>query len=473
MKTENEVIIKTKETKAGGIVSLIKPEKGLPFFRYTAPAEAIKDTFRYIITQFDMSDSATVNISINAIDNATNQTIFNEEFDHFFTCMTFFANGSVGTKTLRNMMNIEQGQYLNNEWIDTVFKDFSKVFPKVENGVFDFEKYIGTYTYNAEKGWIKSDSKGKIVINFPSSEKAEGNDTNFVIEEYTYSSTPIKTETSETYLPSTFRAFLQINDKDIFGAQLGKGERKIATQYHPSGLPIAFELDVFIMPYQIKFSTINKEAIAYETSFQITDKDGCSLQLNGKIRLKRNDFASLKELTKDDIVDLDGSLSINNLTLTNLGSIYDLVKIGTPTQEDVNKLFNVQVIKGDRKLGRLALTLEPASIDMLYPDGSSQNISKRMIDFFDLYFRKKTTTPTMTTGPVPASDAAPASSIAPKSIPKGTSKKSVAVPAPSDKVEGIISAFKQRFTLNLEPDPKQPGSISKLFKSSKPKGKQK
>lgn len=454
MTKENEEIVKKMETKAGGIVSLVKPATGFPFFRYKAPAQAVKDTFRYVIKQYGLTDSASVIIQVDPSAEVDDQKRFNEEYDHVFNCITFFVNGSIGTKTLRNAFGIEQGEYLNNKWLDEVFNGFEKVVPPIKNGEFLFENYVGMYNYKRESGWQKPEPSEAIVINFPSSPIAVTNDVSLVIESYKLFPEPFKDGESKFYLPVSFRAFLQLNGKDLFGAQLGKG--KIPTEYHPSGVPIAFDLDVFVEPYQVKFITTNEKAVAFKSSFSIKEKEECSLILNTEFVIEPMDTTDLGKFDLR-LKSIQGDLSLNGLTFTNLESLYQISQVKEKTQEAIDKVFDIGVSLGEKRIGKLAYILDKEIIEIVFADGTRQDITKRLIDFFGLYFKKK-------------DNGSVSSNVETKDQPAlmmkaMTSTKSVE----GSKLEAIASGLKTRFDINLNPDPENPGSLARLFGAVKEK----
>lgn len=459
MNKENEEIVKKIETKAGGIVSLVKPATGFPFFRYKAPAHAVKDTFRYIIKQYGLTDTASVIIQVDSSVEIDDQKKFNEEYDHVFNCITFFVNGSIGTKTLRNVFGIEQGEYLNNKWLDEVFNGIEKVFPPIKNGEFYFEKYVGVYNYKRDSGWQKPEPSKGIVINFPSSPIAEKNDVSLVIESYELFPKPFKDGESEFYLPVSFRAFLQLSGKDLFGAQLGKG--KIPTQYHPSGVPIAFDLDVFVDPYQIKFVTTNEKAVVFKSSFSIKEKEECSLILNTEFVIEPMDTTDLGKFELR-LKSIQGDLSLNGTTFSNLESLFKISQLKEKTQEAIDKVFDIGVSLGEKRIGKLAYVLDKEIIEIVFADGTRQDITKRLVDFFDLYFKKKDSESI-------ASKVEDGSK--PVSMAKSMTTTTLTQSAEVSKLEAIATGLKTRFAINLKPDSENPGSLARLFGAVKTKEK--
>jgi len=296
-----EEIIKTIKTKKGAKVSLVKPDVGLPFFRYHAGSDAIKDSFRYVIRQFGLQDTATVDVQVHPPEIPdSDPTKFNEMLDYFLeTCVKNFMDGTTGMLALTNLLGIDEGEPLNDDWLNLVFKGFEEVFnPKNDN--FNFKNHLGNYTYVGDGAWELTPNKSNnINVLLPSTEEVwfneKKNDARLTIENYEHVEVEIeqpKTEVKTLFLPQSFKADFYIGKEHYFGAYLNGKESKIATKYHRSGIPISFDLRLYVNPYDIQLAvtTTVTKAKGMNTNIQFLIKNGdCKLGFNAKIRLAHDD----------------------------------------------------------------------------------------------------------------------------------------------------------------------------------------
>ena len=390
-----EEIIKTIETKKGVKVSLIKPEGGLPFFRYHAGSKAIRDSFRYIIKQYGLTDTATVNVQVESpVLPENDQEKFNEMLDYFLeTCVKKFMDGTRGTLALTNLFGIDEGEPLNNDWINVVFKRFEEVF-NPEEGNFVFEKHIGDYKYVGEGGWEFSENESEnIRIYFPSTrevwEADETKDAKLIVE--SYQNVKVQYERSETdirtfYLPQSFKADFYIGHERYYGASLNGKESGIPTIYHGEGIPISFDLRVYVNPYEIQFVTQTTITKAKKTKshIQLQIKEGdCKLGLETRIELAHDDLDNIDEA---DVKIPMADLIVNELTFNKLGTLFEAAKDEDLTQEELDQFVDIDVLMKGKKIGDIWFMLENEDIEMEFFDGARLNISDRFIKFFDDYF---------------------------------------------------------------------------------------
>jgi len=399
-----EEIIKTIKTKKGAKVSLVKPAEGLPFFRYHAGSSALIDNFHYIIKQHGMSDTAKVTVDVELpASNDGPQRQFNEELDSFFSCLEFFMDGSKGTLALTNLLGIDEGVPLNDDWIEDVFDGFTEVFPPADNGKFDFEERIGEYHFVIKEGvWKQEKSNSKLInIYFPSSPEQKENDVLLTIENYEYKEVKIIHEDNEIYyLPVSFASELYIGKERYFAAYLNGKNSRIPTEYHPYGLPISGELQLYVNPYDISLQVthqVNKQkGLDLSVYFIIQDRGKCKLGIDSVVSLAHDDFDNLES---DQIKFPTGNLIVNGITFTNLGSLYEAGIKELATQEEIDKILDVGVEMDGKRIGKVRVILDsPVDIDkdgradievdvvVEFNEGTTQSIRDKFIKHFDEYF---------------------------------------------------------------------------------------
>ena len=405
-----EEIIKTIETKKGAKVSLIKPQGGLPFFRYHAGSGELLDSFRYIIKQCGNTDTATVNVQVeSSILPGSDLFKFNEMLDYFLeTCVTNFMDGSKGTLALTNLLGIDEGEPLDNDWMnDVVFKRFENIF-NVKESLFVFEKHSGDYNYIG-KGVVSDDPKivdweyipndsNIINIRFPSTiekHKEGDNDARLTIGDYQYVEVKIDHDQPESgiktlYLPTSFKADFFLGKEHYYGAYLNGKDTKIPTKYHRYGIPISGDLRLYVNPYDLHLQVTSKmtKVKGFETNikFMITH-DKCQLGVDIVINLPHDDFDKI-EITDVKVPKAD--LIVNDLTFTKLGTLFEAAKDEEFTQKELDEVVDIDVLMNGEKIGDIWFMLENEDIEVEFEDKDKNkirlNISDRFIKFFEGYY---------------------------------------------------------------------------------------
>lgn len=381
-----EDIIKTIITKAGARVSLVQPEEGRPFFRYEAGANALTDSFRYIIRQHGQEDTATVTVNVDVpVEENTPRDYFNQQANGFLKCIEKAMDGSPATMALTNLLGIDEGDPLNDDWLDEVFQNFRFFDYAVEEGKpFNMADHFGRYIYVPGGYWEVQKADERVEIMFPSTREVYENDTVFTLKEY--KSTEVKQEKGVYNYPTHFNASLHIKDQPYFNLTLGGSGAKAETEYHyPSGIPIAFDISFTANPYSLNTVLRNEGGKQFQAMIQAKDADGCRFTAKTEFEL----YGEWWERMEDDQIHITmATLQFNDLEFRGLETFIMAVEQAVETQEKVDELVDILCYYKDEPIGKIRFDVEQELVLIEYKDGTSQNINDMVENFLDKYFNQ-------------------------------------------------------------------------------------
>ena len=380
-----EDIIKTITTRAGARVSLVQPQQGRPFFRYEAGANAVTDSFRYVIRQHGQEDTATVTVNVDVpVEEDTPRDYFNRQANGFIRCLEKAMDGSPATLALTNLLGIDEGEPLNDDWLDKVFHNFRHFDYAVEEGQpFNLKDHYGRYVYIASEGYFdiqKADDTLEIV--FPSSPDVLENDTVFVIKEY--QSTEVKLEKGLYHFPTHFHASLLIKDQPYFSLVLNGARSEADTEYHhPTGIPISFDVRLKVEPYNLDLLLQNQGGQEFFANVVLRDRDGCQINFRTNFGM----YADLENVQPEQVNFYNASLMLNELEFVGLESLWYAAQTNPQTQEEVDSMIYISCNYQGRYIGKVRILVEEQTVVLEYEDGTSQDLGELVMKFLDEYYQ--------------------------------------------------------------------------------------
>lgn len=376
-----EQVLKTIKTRKGGTVSLIKPDKGHPFFRYLAGAVATSDSFRYVIRQHGQEDTATVNIQVELpqTDQNDDQKNFNQVLNGFLNCVDAFMDGSPGTMALTNLLGIDEGDVLNDDWLQKVFANFKYVDYAKEGEALDFENHRGHYYYASNGGFWEYEPGGdSAVLHFPSSPEAEENDVQWLINNL--KTIPTKTEDGLYHLPVYLDTSLSINGKELLSLRINK-----MSYYGDTAIPEFVDMEAVAWPYVLKVKLESNEQHEFAIQGSISDGKGCHVDIDTRWLVNQD----LREKLDEEHIHLvDGALSLNDIQFTNLGNLWEAAKRNVEDQAELDKFVNIECLLKGKKIGDVRYIIKEEIVELTYLDGTRQNISDIVVEHFKQYFNE-------------------------------------------------------------------------------------
>ncbi len=377
-----EEVIKTIETKKGGKVSLIKPDNGRPFFRYLAGAVATTDSFRYVIRQHGQEDTATVNIQVKlpqANENDDRKNL-NNALKGFLNCVDAFMDGTKSTMALTNLLGIDEGDVLNDDWLEKVFSSFRFIDYAKETEALEFEQHYGQYHYVAEEGYWKFEPGGNsAVLHFPSSAKSAGNDTEWVIDYI--KTTPMKTEKGFYHLPIAASMRLGIKGEQLLGFKLNE-----VNYLEGTAIPLFGNLEAVAWPYVLRVNLESRDQKEFTIRGSIKDeKGGCHLDIDTVWHVNQD----LRDKLQDEHLHMvHGHVNINEIAFTNLHTLWEAAKSNIDNQEELDKVVRIECLLKGKKIGDVRYIIKEEAVELTYLDGTRQNISDIVIEHFKQYFNE-------------------------------------------------------------------------------------
>ena len=391
-----ETVLKKIITENGAKVELIKPTVGHPFFRYHAGATAVLDTFKYVIRQHGKESIAPVYVEVKPGDpDPVNDDFkdFNEEMTRFLKCMEAFLDGSPATLALTNMLGIDEGKELNDDWLQKVFGTFN-VDEKIKvDEAFQLHQIYGTYEFVAQFGkWKFQPGGNETVLLFPSSPDAGGNDTRLTINELVFKAFSDKNDT--VLIPVRVYGSLSIKDKPYYELRMNMehGPHKMVMnddQMVPIGLevfPEVFDLTFVAYPYELTVNMNQSYMKDFRFDIGIKNKNGCQLGLNGHFYV---DGDVREKVNPESIRFINGNLRINELEFVNLHTLAEAIQRGIETQEEVDKYVDIDCLLKGKKIGDVKILVKEQDVILVFLDGQKASIADYFKKFFDDYFSQK------------------------------------------------------------------------------------
>ncbi|GAB5526564.1 MAG: hypothetical protein Roseis2KO_44360 [Roseivirga sp.] len=377
-----EKVVKTIQTRNGGTVSLIEPDNGRQFFRYQAGSVATSDSFRYVIRQHGQEDTATVNIQVNLPQNNQNdnQKNFNNALKGFLNCADAFMDGSPGTQALTNLLGIDEGDLLNDDWMQKIFSSFRFIDYAKEAEALEFGNHIGHYHYSAVKGyWDYEPGGNSAVLHFPSSPQSEENDTEWIID---YIKTePRKTESGFYHLPVAVSTELRVKGELLLAFKVNE-----ISYLEGTAVPLYADIEAVAWPYVLQVSLKSQDQKEFFIRGTIKDqKGGCHVDVDTSWLV----YQDLRdELDENYIHMAHGDLNINDISFTNLNSLWEAAKANIEDQQELDKLVKIDCLLKGKKIGDIRYIIKEEMVELTYLDGTRQNISDMVVEHFKRYFQE-------------------------------------------------------------------------------------
>ncbi len=377
-----EKVVKTIQTRNGGTVSLIEPDNGRQFFRYKAGSVATSDSFRYVIRQHGQEDTATVNIQVNLpqSEQDDDQKNFNNALKGFLNCADAFMDGSPGTYALTNLLGIDEGDILNDDWMQKVFSSFRFIDYAKEAEALQFENHMGHYYYSLGEGyWDYKPGGNAAVLHFPSSPESEENDTEWIID---YIKTePRKTESGFYHLPVAVSTQLSVKGELLLAFKVNE-----VNYLEDTAIPLYADIEAVAWPYVLHVSLKSQNQKEFFIRGTIKDqKGGCHMDIDTSWHVYQN----LRDTLDENYIHMvHGDLNINDIGFTNLNSLWEAAKANIEDQQELDKLVKIDCLLKGKKIGNVRYIMKEEMVELTYLDGTRQNISDIVVEHFKRYFQE-------------------------------------------------------------------------------------
>lgn len=301
-------------------------------------------------------------------------------FDEALNCIKVLRDGPAMNVLLREFLSLSDGQAFNNDWIDDLtleLEDVLDLHQVEDNQRFDIGFYAGTYTYNSVFGWWTktNDQDNRVVFEFPSTPQEAMNNAVMVIENY--SDTQVQIESETYYLPNTANVNVTVDGTEIFRLTLRDVDYDSNNDFE---IPVAVDMEIFMNPFTLSITIDRNTTTDFVLDIDFTNDAGCDWGIDAEVQLDTDDFENLSE---DDIESITATLRINDLSIRSLSGIADLLKADDPSDTEINRLLDLEVLFNNVKIGDLEYNSENETVIIFYKDRTSEDSAVYYDDFLD------------------------------------------------------------------------------------------
>ncbi len=307
----------------------------------------------------------------------------NIALDEIVACLSNVKNGAF-LNSIVAFSGLSDGEALKEEFVESVLNANLGTVLDVDNsadGKFDFNKFVGTYTYNSvDSTWSKSTAQTtKMIFHFPSADTATSNNAEVSINSYTDIQAIMDGET--VYLPTKANATVKVDGSLI-------AEFNIVDVTYDVGLevsiPTNIEASLFLAPFTYTAKATRNTTTDFSASIAMADGVGCDYIMDANLTLDHDDYENLED---EDFLDLSGKVKHNDLQVN---YSIDLASLGAlpnePTIAQVNNEVTAEVLFDSQKIGDLILeedVNEELDVIIQYKDGTSENTDVYFDTFAD------------------------------------------------------------------------------------------
>ncbi len=248
--------------------------------------------------------------------------------------------------------------------------------PLPDDGPFDFQRKVGTYTWNAEhQGWVihQNDPNDKIIIIFPSAgHLSTTNDvtlTFYAFEQVEITEVDPIWGTETWYEPSKIKADLYLDNDKLIDIDF------VATWDQSNGEPTGMEIELYIKPF------------TFSGGFSV---EGTTISINAALNRDDTKIVSgdititFKTDSRENLAKIEGYLQYRIVKLDGEVDIAAIEELEEPTVEQLNEYVNLTIYNypGESKIADIELYLDEndeIDIQLKFTDGTTVPAS----DYFD------------------------------------------------------------------------------------------
>lgn len=293
-------------------------------------------------------------------------------FDQIVSCAVTFKNGDL-VSTIQSMFSIDQGDG-DNTYFDLRLDSLAEVFDFDhinDNSTFDFSHHTGTYTYNhSSGGWDKLGTPtNKVIAQFPSDSTKTTNDMEITITAYTTESHMI--DGVYENLPKTGSYEIKKDGQVIHSITINTVAYEDLTN---NTIPTDVDITIVTAPFTINITGRKIDALNFEGEIDVNNGSGCAFNLKGDIEFSSSDY---ENITDDDLVEANGTLSVNGVSVTTKVDLATLMGLVDPTENQYNSLIDNDLYFSGVKIADLEVRNVSDSTDtelhIIYKDATSED----------------------------------------------------------------------------------------------------
>jgi hypothetical protein len=240
------------------------------------------------------------------------------------------------------------------------------------DGRLDFGASTGVYEWDPQEGdWVYAGSSDSIVLKFPASEDAPGNNATFTLS--AYSDTGVVIDGTTEYLPARISASLTVEGTgEVFAVEL-LNTTFYDSQVDGSQVPKSFFLDILTAPHRHTYEWSSPSKQEFEFAVDLAEGDRLVLGLLANVALK-SDFDQVSG--PQGIDELSGEINLGpDVTIDYTLQVDELAALsGDPTAEQVNNRISAMMKYRGQKMGDLRFGQNGPLL--VYNDGTTEPLEQ-------------------------------------------------------------------------------------------------
>jgi len=240
------------------------------------------------------------------------------------------------------------------------------------DGRLDFGASTGVYEWAPREGdWVYAGSSDRIVLKFPASRDASGNNATFTLS--AYSDTGVVIDGTTEYLPARISASLTVEGTgEVFAVEL-LNTTFYDSQVDGSQVPKSFFLEVLTAPHRHTYEWSSPSKQEFEFAVDLAEDDRLVLGLLANVALK-SDFDQVSG--PQGIDELSGEISLGpDVTIDYTVQVDELTALdGDPTAEQVNNRISAMMKYKGQKVGDLRVGQNGPLL--VYNDGTTEPLEQ-------------------------------------------------------------------------------------------------
>lgn len=274
---------------------------------------------------------------------------------------------------------LSEGEALKEDFVESIFMKMEEAVDTIDipdKAAFPFEQFTGTWSFqHSDSSWTRSSSpSNKIVVEFPSDDAQNTNNTVATLEAYVDQKFTFDLE--DVWLPKSFEFTLVKDGSKIGGIKLNNFSME---QSNDIAIPTDIDGEIFMAPFTIDMKGERVTSKEFMVKCGMDDGSGCEYTMESTVKLKHDDYENLEG---EDIVSIDGKIGHNDLLLdifVDAAKISELESQNVEITDDhVNDNIQVDVKMKGTKIANLEIegseTDEPDVI-IVYKDNTSESTS--------------------------------------------------------------------------------------------------
>jgi len=300
--------------------------------------------------------------------------------DNMLVCVEDMTQARSIDIFLRDMLDVSDGEALNEEWAENLSDGFEQVFDFEninDSQRFNIVYHAGVYSYNlSTASWSKTDATdNSVTLQFPSSPEATSN--NMVVFVDRYEDQQITVDGEVAYAPNSVHALVTVDGQRTFELNIANVTYAENADYE---IPVEIDARIFMDPMNISVKVDRMSTTEYKGNLSFSDGSSCDMSIEAELELADDDF---ENLTEESLVKLHAKLDVGDLTVQSFAGLAELLKIEDPSESEINSLLDLDVLFNNVKIADLEYDETEENFIIFYKDESTESAANFVDSFLE------------------------------------------------------------------------------------------